>query len=101
MVLEINDDGPGIPDDVRPRIFDPFFTTKSAGTGTGLGLTVAGRIVEDHGGQLRMESTPGHGASFYVSAPDRRQAAGTEAGARGTGAAGGRTSGDRRAPRRG
>ena len=69
VVLEINDDGPGIPDDVRPRIFDPFFTTKSAGTGTGLGLTVAGRIVEDHGGQLRMESTPGHGASFYVRLP--------------------------------
>ncbi len=69
VVLEINDDGPGIPDDVRPRIFDPFFTTKSAGTGTGLGLTVASRIVEDHGGVLRMESMPGHGASFYVRLP--------------------------------
>lgn len=69
VVLEINDDGPGIPDDVRPRIFDPFFTTKSAETGTGLGLTVAGRIVEDHGGQLRIESTPGHGASFFVRLP--------------------------------
>ena len=69
VVLEINDDGPGIPDDVRPRIFDAFFTTKSAGTGTGLGLTVAGRIVEDHGGKLDMESTPGHGASFYVRLP--------------------------------
>ena len=69
VVLEINDDGPGIPDDVRPRIFDAFFTTKSAGTGTGLGLTVAGRIVEDHGGKLEIESTPGHGASFYVRLP--------------------------------
>ena len=69
VILEINDDGPGIPDDVRPRIFDPFFTTKSAGTGTGLGLTVASRIVEDHGGELRMESTPGQGASFYVRLP--------------------------------
>ncbi len=69
VVLEINDDGPGIPDDVQARIFDPFFTTKSAGTGTGLGLTVASRIVEDHGGQLRMESTPGRGASFYVRLP--------------------------------
>ena len=69
VVLEINDDGPGIPDDVRPRIFDPFFTTKSAGTGTGLGLPVASRIVEDHGGQLRLESTPGEGASFYVRLP--------------------------------
>ena len=69
VVLEINDDGPGIPDDVQPRIFDPFFTTKSAGTGTGLGLTVASRIVEDHGGELGMESTPGHGASFLVRLP--------------------------------
>ena len=69
VVLEINDDGPGIPDDVRPRIFDPFFTTKSAGTGTGLGLTVASRIVEDHGGKLDMESTLGHGTSFYVRLP--------------------------------
>ena len=69
LVLEINDDGPGIPNDVQPRIFDPFFTTKSAGTGTGLGLTVASRIVEDHGGELRMESAPGHGASFYVRLP--------------------------------
>ena len=69
VVLEINDDGPGIPDDVRSRIFDAFFTTKSAGTGTGLGLTVASRIVEDHGGKLDMESTPGHGASFYMRLP--------------------------------
>lgn len=69
VVLEINDDGPGIPEDVRPRIFDAFFTTKSAGTGTGLGLTVASRIVEDHGGELAMESTPGDGASFYVRLP--------------------------------
>ena len=69
VVLEINDDGPGIPDDVQPRIFDPFFTTKSAGIGTGLGLTVASMIVEDHGGHLRMESTPGRGASFYVGLP--------------------------------
>ncbi len=69
LVLEINDDGPGIPDDVQPRIFDPFFTTKSARTGTGLGLTLASRIVEDHGGELGMESTPGQGASFFVRLP--------------------------------
>jgi signal transduction histidine kinase/CheY-like chemotaxis protein len=69
VVLEINDDGPGIPDDMQPKIFDPFFTTKDVGKGTGLGLTVAYAIVQEHGGQIRLESHPGAGASFYVELP--------------------------------
>ena len=69
VVLEINDDGPGVPDELQPKIFDPFFTTKQVGKGTGLGLTVAYAIVQEHGGRLRLESRPAAGASFYVELP--------------------------------
>jgi signal transduction histidine kinase/CheY-like chemotaxis protein len=69
VVLEINDDGPGIPEEVQPKIFDPFFTTKEVGKGTGLGLTVAYAIIQEHGGRLRLESRPDTGASFYVEVP--------------------------------
>ncbi len=59
-VVEIGDDGPGIPADVRERIFDPFVTTKDVGLGTGLGLATARRIVVDrHDGSLTVESEPG------------------------------------------
>ena len=69
VILEINDDGPGIPEDVQPKVFDPFFTTKEVGQGTGLGLTVAYAIVQEHGGRIRLESHPGSGTSFYVELP--------------------------------
>jgi signal transduction histidine kinase len=69
VILEINDDGPGIPDEVQPKIFDPFFTTKEVGKGTGLGLTVAYAIVQEHGGRIRLESRVTAGTSFYVELP--------------------------------
>ncbi len=69
VVLEINDDGPGIPPDVQAKIFDPFFTTKAVGKGTGLGLTVAYALVQEHGGRIRIESVPGEGASFFIEFP--------------------------------
>ena len=69
VVLEVTDDGPGVPEDVQPKIFDPFFTTKEVGKGTGLGLTVAYAIVQEHGGRIRIESRPASGASFFVELP--------------------------------
>ena len=68
VVLEVTDDGPGVPPEVKGKIFDPFFTTKDVGKGTGLGLTVAYAIVQEHGGRIRVESLP-KGATFIVELP--------------------------------
>ncbi|HWX45065.1 MAG TPA: ATP-binding protein [Solirubrobacteraceae bacterium] len=68
-VVEIADDGPGVPDDLRGRIFDPFFTTKDVGHGTGLGLATARRIVVDrHDGSLTLDTQPGR-TTFRVRLP--------------------------------
>jgi signal transduction histidine kinase len=69
VVIEISDTGCGIdPDDVN-RIFDPFFTTKEEGKGTGLGLAVSRNIVDNHGGDIGVQSTPGVGTTFRVVLP--------------------------------
>ncbi len=66
-VVELEDTGGGIPDEVRGRIFEPFFTTKASGTG--LGLAVVRRIVEGHGGEIQVRSVPGAGTTFSLRFP--------------------------------
>ncbi|OGU15005.1 MAG: hypothetical protein A2076_18275 [Geobacteraceae bacterium GWC2_53_11] len=65
--VTIRDSGPGIAPDVQEKLFTPFFTTKAHGTG--LGLAVSYGIVKDHGGEIRVNSSPGQGAAFTVILP--------------------------------
>ncbi len=69
VAVAVTDSGPGIPAEALTRIFDPYFTTKAGGLG--LGLTIARRIVEAHGGSLEAESQPGRGTTFHVRLPRR------------------------------
>lgn len=69
-VIEIRDDGAGVPEEIRERIFDPFFTTKEVGKGTGQGLSMARSIIIDkHGGAIALESTVGEGTAFFIRLP--------------------------------
>jgi signal transduction histidine kinase len=68
VLVEIRDSGPGIPPDIQDRIFEPFFTTKPVGEGTGLGLDTVYRIVQQHRGEIRVDSQPGRTA-FQVRLP--------------------------------
>jgi PAS domain S-box-containing protein len=69
LVVEFEDNGPGIKKENITKIFDPFFTTKEVGRGTGLGLSIAYGIVNDHGGRIDVHSEPGKGATFTVHIP--------------------------------
>ena len=72
IVVEVVDNGPGIPVDVQPHLFEPFFTTKPVGTGTGLGLVISNRIIGDrHGGGIEFDSKPGE-TRFKVRLPLNR-----------------------------
>jgi signal transduction histidine kinase len=68
ILVEIGDNGPGIPKEIQARIFDPFFTTKGVGDGTGLGLDTACRIIRNHHGTIHLESKPGD-TRFQVRLP--------------------------------
>ena len=69
VVVEVHDNGAGIPANVQGRIFEPFFTTKPVGVGTGLGLSICHGIVTSFGGTLSVQSEPGHGSVFRVELP--------------------------------
>jgi signal transduction histidine kinase len=67
--IAVEDNGPGIPADIRPHLFEPFVTSKPAGEGTGLGLAVCRGLVEAGGGSLTAEESPLGGARFVVELP--------------------------------
>ncbi|AHA16683.1 TPA: CBS domain-containing protein [Pseudomonas aeruginosa] len=73
VFLSVQDNGKGMPAEVLGRIFDPFFTTKPMGQGTGLGLSISYKIIQQHGGTIRVASEPGRGTRFLISLP-REQA---------------------------
>jgi len=64
--FEVEDDGPGVPEEILPVVFEPFVTTKEPGQGTGLGLPLSVGIIQDHGGWIAVHSPPGSGARFRV-----------------------------------
>jgi signal transduction histidine kinase len=69
VCMTVEDNGPGMEKDVAERAFDAFFTTKPAGKGTGLGLSLCYSIMQNHGGSIEIESTPGKGTRVQVFFP--------------------------------
>ena len=68
VMVEVADDGPGIPPEVQSRLFEPFFTTKEEGKGTGLGLDISYRIIQEHNGSIEVQSQPGQ-TRFIIRLP--------------------------------
>ena len=69
VIIQISDNGPGMPPQVRDKIFEPFFTTKPVGKGTGLGLSIVYTIIENHKGTIQVESEMNEGTSFFITLP--------------------------------
>jgi signal transduction histidine kinase len=69
VFISVADNGKGIPSAIREKIFQPFFTTKPTGVGTGLGLSLSYDIIKAHGGELKVQSTEGHGTTFTIQLP--------------------------------
>ncbi len=69
LKVTITDRGAGVPEELRTKIFDPYFTTKQGKSGTGLGLYITKKVVEDHSGSIKVDSTPGAGTTFTIRLP--------------------------------
>jgi nitrogen fixation/metabolism regulation signal transduction histidine kinase len=75
IVLVVEDNGPGVPPDLKDKVFAPYFTTKHSKGGTGLGLAIVHRIVSDHGGRIAISDRSGGGARFVIELPLRHGSA--------------------------
>ncbi len=71
--ITIEDNGSGIPNEVKNKIFEPFFTTKDVGEGTGLGLSIVYSIVQNHKGKIDVTSSIGEGTIFHITLPIKYQ----------------------------
>jgi signal transduction histidine kinase len=73
VILDVSDDGPGIPPDIRSRVFEPYVTTRRVGEGMGLGLAISKKILLDHGGDLEVLASSGAGTTFRLTVPRKRE----------------------------
>jgi signal transduction histidine kinase len=72
-LIEVEDNGPGIPDEIKDKILQPFFTTKKGTEGTGLGLSITHDIIKAHGGELKVETKLGEGTTFSIDLEKKQE----------------------------